>query len=227
MAPTDVRIGAARIRFTGRAEGDLGLGAADPPAIVELRRRAVLDLPWSWARQVHGRDVVVVPGATPATDAEADALVTTSAGVAVAVFTADCAPIGLVGARPHGEVVAAVHAGWRGLVGGVVQAAADVMRSHGATSIGAAVGPTIHPECYAFSRGDLDEVATRFGDAVRGLTAAGEPALDVPAAVRAALAETGVELVYDAATCTACNEELYSHRGRGDRERQAMVIWRM
>ena len=58
------------------------------------------------------------------------------------------------------------------------------------------------------------------------MTSDGEPALDMPAAVRAALAAADVELVHDAGVCTACSSDYFSHRARGEKERQAMVVWR-
>ena len=79
------------------------------------------------------------------------------------------------------------HAGWRGLMAGVIPRTVDRMRALGAGEITAALGPCIHAECYEFSPDDLDTVAARLGDGVRSLTRGGAPALDVPAAVRAAL----------------------------------------
>jgi copper oxidase (laccase) domain-containing protein len=139
------------------------------------------------------------------------------------VLTADCAPLAL--ASDEG-IVAAVHAGWRGLVAGVIDRTAERMRALGATDVVAALGPCIHAECYEFSARDLDEVAAELGDGVRGVTAGGRPALDVPAAVRAGLERAGVRLVHDADVCTACSDGHYSHRARGELERQAVVVWR-
>ena len=223
MSTFAFRIGDAHIAYTGRDEGDLGAGA-DPELVIE-RRRGVVDLPFVWARQVHGADVVVVDAET-SSGMEADALVTTAPRVALATFTADCAPIGLVGQGPDGLVIAAVHGGWRGLVGGVVANAAATMRRLGATEVAAAVGPSVHPECYAFSPADLDYVASRLNDDVRATTRDGEPALSIPNAVRSALLSAGVRLVFDSSECTACSPDFFSYRARGEVERQAMVIWR-
>jgi copper oxidase (laccase) domain-containing protein len=149
--------------------------------------------------------------------------VTADADAVLAVLTADCAPIAL--ASDEG-VIGVVHAGWRGLVAGVVDAAAVAMRDLGATDVVAALGPCIHAECYEFSEADIDAVAAELGDDVRGVTAAGRPALDVPAAVRGALERAGVRLVHDADVCTACSSAHYSHRARAELERQAVVVWR-
>jgi copper oxidase (laccase) domain-containing protein len=82
------------------------------------------------------------------------------------------------------------------------------------------LGPCIHAECYEFGPEDLDRVASRLGEGVRGTTSWGAPALDVPAAVRASLAE-----VVDLDVCTACSAEHWSHRARGEKERQVVVAW--
>ena len=190
--------------------------------LVEERRRKVVDRPWSWLRQVHGRDVVVVSSPGDAAGSKGDALVTRHPEAALAILTADCAPIAL--ASPEG-VIGAVHAGWRGLVAGVVEAAADAMRRMGANEISAALGPCIHPECYEFGPVDLEALVARFGEDVEGRTSAGAPALDLPAAVAAALDDADVCLDFVEDLCTACSPDHYSHRARGELARQAVVIW--
>ena len=214
------RLGPAEVRFTGRAEGDLSANAG---AARDAREGAVVDRAWRTAKQVHGAAVAVVDRHTPADGVgEADALITTDRHVAVAVRIADCAPVALAG----DGIAAMVHAGWRGLLAGVLEGTVNRMRELGATTIDAALGPCVHPECYEFGADDLDAVATAFGDGVRGRSATGAEALDVPAAVRAALQALDVRLVHDAAVCTACDAGAYwSHRARGEAQRQAGVVW--
>jgi YfiH family protein len=190
---------------------------------VRARRRSVLDVPWSWVRQVHGDGVVEVDRVGGGAGEVGDALVAVKPGPALAILTADCAPIALAG---DNGVYAAVHAGWRGLQAGVIARAVDRLRARGATAIVAALGPCIHAECYAFSPDDLDLVAAQLGDAARGVTADGGPALDVPAAVRAALASLDVEVAHDADVCTACAPGYFSFRARGEAQRQAMIVHR-
>jgi YfiH family protein len=226
------RLGPADIRFTGRVEGDLGSlaerGAAGPSPAMLARRAAVLDRPWTWLRQVHGARVVVVDGPGDHAGAEADAAVTAHPGAALCILTADCAPVAL--SSPEG-VVGVAHAGWRGLAEGVLPATVAAMRELGATGVTAALGPSIHAECYEFSPDDLDAVAARLGDVVRASTADGKPALDVPAAVRSSLEAAGVELAIDADSCTACavdgdgRPRWFSHRARREEARQALVAW--
>ena len=183
----------------------------------------MLDRPWSWLRQVHGDHVVVVAAPGAHAGDEGDGLVSADRGAALAVFTADCAPVALAGAN---GVIGVAHAGWRGLVAGVIARTVDEMRALGPGEITAALGPCIHAECYEFSPSDLDAVAGHLGDGVRARTADGRAALDMQAAVRAALDGAGVALVHDADACTACAASgYYSHRARAETERQATVVW--
>lgn len=213
-------VGRAELRFTGAADGDLRTDAA--------ARAAIHPAPWSLLHQVHGGEVVVVDRPGAHAGADADGAVTRAAHAPLVVVTADCAPIGL--ADRDGDVVGVAHAGWRGLVAGVVANTVDAMRALGAASpITAIVGPCIHAECYEFGEDDLAVVAARFGEGVRGETRDGRLALDVRAAARAALAAVGIEgdHVETIDICTACAAGTHwSHRARGDVARQGVVTWR-
>jgi polyphenol oxidase len=220
------RLGGAAVRFPGRGEGDLGHGGAYVTAVrddVAARRRTVVDLPWTWLRQVHGDEVVRVAEPGGGAGSVADAAVTDRPGCALAVLTADCAPVAL--ATPDGAV-GVVHAGWAGLLAGVVAAAVKELRALGASAVSAVLGPCVHPECYEFGLDDLVRVTDRFGPSVAARTAAGSPALDLPAAVKVALAEQGVDAVEDVGVCTACSPDHFSWRARRETERQAAVVWR-
>jgi YfiH family protein len=219
-------VGPARVRFTGRDEGDLGHGGEFVHRVradVAARRRAVVDLPWTWIRQRHGSDVLRVREPGGGCGTWADGAVTDRPGCALAVLAADCAPVAL--ASPEG-VIGVAHAGWAGTVAGIVQATVAAMRGLGAERVSAVIGPCIRPECYEFGPADLDRVAARYGPSVRAETAAGRPALDLPAAVRSALAEAGVDEVGDVGGCTACGGRHFSWRARREQERHAAVVWR-
>lgn len=224
MARPASRVGRGPLRWagvvwTGRREGDFAEPWRGSPPWAD-----VVDRPVSWLRQVHGDRVVVAAHPGEARGEEGDALVTAHPEAALAVVTADCAAVAL--ASPEG-VVAAAHAGWSGLEAGVLPRTVEAMRALGAITVEAALGPCIHAECYEFGPSDLDRLADRLGPSVRGVTAGGAPALDLPAAVGAALAEAGAELVHDENVCTACAAGTYfSHRARHERERQALVVWR-
>ena len=218
-----MRLGAAEIRFTSSADGDFAPPARSDDAALAARRTRLVALPWTWLRQEHGKRVVVVDGPGVGCGSAADAAVAVVPHAPIAVVTADCAPVVL--ADDDGEAVAVVHAGWRGLVDNVIAEAVDVMRANGAGRITAALGPCIHTECYEFAGPELDTVVAALGESVRGITRDGRPALDVPAAVRVALKRLDVDLAVDVDACTACTPGYWSHRARGDVQRQATVAW--
>ena len=149
--------------------------------------------------------------------------VVVSGGSPVAIWAADCVMVVL--ASRSGMLVA-VHAGWQGLAAGVLDVAIDA--AGGARAIAAVVvGPLIRPECYEFGSDDLVRVASGVHaspDDIRATSAAGTPALDVPAALAAAFAHHGVSIDADV-PCTGCDDRWYSHRVRGDRGRHAMIGW--
>jgi len=212
----------ARIRFTSAADGDFAIG--QPADVLAARRRALVPRPWTWLHQVHGDGVVIVDKPGAQAGAQADAAVTARAGAALAIQTADCAPVALVADE---GLVAAVHVGWRGLVAGVVERAADAVRQAGGSGLRAVVGPCIHACCYEFGAGDLDRVAAHYGDGIRATTRSGRTALDMPAAVTSAIAAIpNAEVTVASPGCTACGTPaMFSHRARGDTARQAMVVW--
>ncbi|MGI8777023.1 MAG: polyphenol oxidase family protein [Acidimicrobiales bacterium] len=218
--------GGVSARFTGRGEGDMGHGGSYAHQVtpdVAARRRAVVDLPWTWLRQVHGDRVIRVVGPGSAAGSTGDAAVTAGAGCALAVLTADCAPVAFASAE---GVSGVAHAGWAGLAAGILERTVDAMVDLGASAVTAVVGPCIRAECYEFGSDDLDRVARRVGPAVRARAGSGAPALDLAAGVKVALARVGVEDVDDLGSCTACSPGWYSWRARGERERQATVVWR-
>jgi polyphenol oxidase len=215
----------AVVRFSTSAAGNLDARLDDRSGL-EARRHALVDGPWVALRQVHGarvRTVRRLDEAPAVAGSEGDGLVTDLSGVVLSVNSADCAPVALVG---RGGVVAAVHAGWRGLVAGVIEQAVTAMRSLRSGAIDAWLGPCIHPECYEFSPADLAAVAERYGVGVGARTAKGALALDLPTVVAAALGRVDVSLVGSADICTACGGSgFYSHRARGDEARHALAVW--
>jgi polyphenol oxidase len=169
---------------------------------------------WISLRQVHGARVYPADTAgrtfgRPAP--EADAAVSAEPDAVLSVLTADCGPVALIAPG----VVGAVHAGWRGILAGVLEAAVAEVRQRSGGPIRAVIGPCIHPECYEFSAADLEPIATRLGPEVAGTTAGGELALDLPVAVALALSSAGVDDIDDVAICTACSPDHFSHRRDG------------
>ena len=181
---------------------------------------------WTNLHQVHGATVVTVDEPGAHCGVAADAAVSTVPGAALVVRTADCAPVTFSGRRADGApVVGVAHAGWRGLVAGVLEATVDSMAWEGATAITATVGPHIRAHCYEFGLDDLDVAADRLGPDVRATTGWGSPALDVTAGIRSVLGGLDVA-VDDLGGCTACEPVRYfSHRARRDTGRHHTVAW--
>ncbi|MHB1488144.1 MAG: laccase domain-containing protein [Acidimicrobiales bacterium] len=217
------------------------MGSNPAPERLIALRHGLVPRPWFTLHQVHGAEVMTVgerqaerSGAEGQVGPEpkegclgwADGLVSSAGDAALAVMSADCATIAL--ASPEG-VMGALHAGWRGLVAGVVESGVQAMRQAGASQVVGALGPCIHPECYEFAPNDLDRVSACLGPEVRAKTATGRPALDLPRAVGAALRRAGAESLVDfpeAAHCTSCTPGYFSYRARGEAGRQALVVWR-
>lgn len=132
-----------------------GLGSRDDPALVrENRARALAALGASEAPlltpyQVHSPRALVVRGPWPeGKPPDADALATDVPGLAIGVLAADCMPVLL--ADPEAGVIGAAHAGWKGALGGVLEAVVDAMAGLGAkpSRVIAVLGPAIGPESY-------------------------------------------------------------------------------
>ena len=176
--------------------------------------------------QVHGAAVVELGGGTDPEPVVGDAFVSTVPGVPALIGVADCCPVLL--AVEDGRVVAAVHAGWRGAVGGVVPAAVAALHErHGAppSALVAAIGPTIGPCCLEVG----DDVAAQFPleDVVDTRS---KPHVDLPGTVARQLVAAGVrpDRIDRADVCTRCNGDLcFSHRGgRGKTGRMVAMIVR-
>lgn len=140
---------------TGLYEGlNTGLGSNDDPdAVVENRRRVAAALggasdDLAACYQIHSSLTRVAEGPWRGDRPEGDAVVTRTPGVICAVLTADCAPVLM--ADTEAGVIAAVHAGWRGALGGVVHSAVSAMEALGAqrNRIVAVVGPCIAQASY-------------------------------------------------------------------------------
>lgn len=193
---------------------NVSLSLGDHPARVFCNRdlaARTIDGSWNWStiRQVHGARVVY---ATPNSRKDADAVWTDDPARTIAVLVADCVPVLMIGNRG----IAAVHAGWRGLVAGVVEAAA---REVDATRAWA--GPAIGPCCYEVGTDVTEPFAERFGAG----PVTDDRHVDLWEAVSTAATSAGLESVAAARLCTSCHSELFfSHRrDQGLTGRQALV----
>jgi YfiH family protein len=199
---------------------------------------------WHLMRQVHGAEVGIVDAdVRVGTELrEVDALVTALPGRPLVVLAADCLPIMLAGP----SVVAAVHAGWRGLVKGVIGATVRTMVALGddPRQIRAVVGPGIGPCCYEVGEDVVEQVSARSPDAV-SVTSRGSRSIDLRAVARAQLAALRVEQVElpvpsdggvpdgqpstrhaRSTLCTSCGPGWFSHRRDPCSGRQAGLIVR-
>jgi len=161
-------------------------------------------------RQMHGAEVLEAEPGGSGVRGEGDGLVARAPGVVLSVLSADCVPVLLEGERG----VAALHAGWRGLVAGVLErgvAAVAPVRA-------AWIGPAIEACCYEVGR----EVTDAFDAA--GLPVAGERRVDPPVAARAVLQRAGVNNIAVAGECTACLANYFSYRRDGATGRQGGFI---
>ena len=178
--------------------------------------------------QVHGKDVWQPPSepVRPVDAPRADAIATDKPGQLLMVRVADCVPVLL--ASRDGRIVSAVHAGWRGIVAGVVSEAVRKMTGMGATNIVAAIGPCISEAHFEVG----PEVVLAFDEAGLGHAVCREgyvkPHIDLVAAVRAQLQRAGIALdaIDGSDRCTfEQTAEFFSHRrDHGRTGRQAALI---
>ena len=224
----------------GKGGGGLNLGLHVGDEAERVRRNRYLlqgVLPLgrtAWLSQVHGN--AVVDAAAVADDApRADASVATARGAVCAVLSADCLPVLLCDV--DGKVVAAAHAGWRGLAGGVLGATLGAMRARGAGEILAWLGPAIGPQQFEVGA----DVLAAFRDGAAGPDAAhaveaafapipgrpGKYLADIYALARGVLRRDGVLRVAGGDFCTVTETaRFYSYRRDGVTGRQASLIWR-
>lgn len=171
--------------------------------------------------QVHGVVVARVDAGGSVEPAQADAIVTSRSRQCVGVVTADCVPI--LAAVESGRAVAAIHAGWRGLVAGVIERGLDALRSRlPDEALVAVVGPHIGACCYEVDEPVLGPLRARFGgeivDDALTPTQPGHGLIDLAALVRQELSRQGVG---DHRTgwvdgCTRCDaDRFHSYRRDG------------
>ncbi|HUW36212.1 MAG TPA: peptidoglycan editing factor PgeF [Rhodocyclaceae bacterium] len=197
----------------------------EPRAVAENRRRLGSALPAEplWLAQVHGTRVVNAEEAE--SGIEADACVARSAGRVCAVLTADCLPVLL--ADDAGSVVAAAHAGWRGLAAGVLEQTVAVMAVAPARLV-VWLGPAIGPAAFEVGQ-EVREIFCAHDPAAAGAFAAndrGRWQCDLAALARQRLARAGVARVFGGGLCTYSDPgRFYSYRRDGVTGRMASLIW--
>ncbi|TKS54769.1 peptidoglycan editing factor PgeF [Luteimonas yindakuii] len=235
---------------------NLGLNSGDDPAMVQRNRDALVALAGApatprWLRQVHGSRVLrfdgsrvdrsPVPGEKWRADdgsaaddivasdqPEADASVTATPGVVLAILTADCLPV-VFAAKDGGEIGAA-HAGWRGLAGGVLEATVAAMATPPAQLL-AWLGPAAGPDAYEVG-GEVHDAFVAGGTQVATAFVATRPGhwrVDLYALARQRLLATGIAAgdIHGGRLCTISDAaRFYSHRRDQRTGRMATLVWR-
>ena len=211
--------------------GNCTAADGDDPTTVQRNRmqlieRAQLPSAPHWLQQVHGVDVVRCDAVPQGDEAPiADASVTSTPGIVLAILTADCLPV--VFAADDGQEVAAAHAGWRGLAAGVLEATVASMRTP-ADRIVAWLGPAAGPQAYEIG----EEVYRTFVDrdsqaeAAFAATRPGHWRVDLYALARLRLAQAGVSRVHGGGLCTISDpQRFFSHRRDARTGRLATLVW--
>ena len=232
-APGPYRV-AFSTRLGGVSEGpfaslNLGILTEDDPASVVENRTRLCDAvgadpdgaTMAWQR--HGSTVteaqprgIVTPGTVYG---HCDGLWSDEPGRAMLLLTADCMPIAIARADEHAPAVGILHAGWRGLLAGLV---GNGVRALGARDVAAAIGPSIGPCCYEVG----EEVATPFREAF-GDDVVRDGKLDLWTSAERALRAAGCVHVDRFDICTSCNADRYfSHRrDHGKTGRQGVIAY--
>lgn len=214
----ETKLGDFLVRWSTREDGDFARTASN----VQLTRKIFEPGEWNYLEQVHGENVAVVNYPGEHLGVKADAMVTNNSDCLLAIQTADCLSIALVG---DNGTFAAVHAGWKGLLSGIIENTAEIMRELGAKTILGASGPAIGEECYEFGENELELMVTKFGESVRTTTSAGKPALSLRSTLTESAKQADIELKEINNDCTAClSDQYFSHRARSESERMAMIV---
>ena len=211
---------------------NLGLRCGDDPSLAQRNRDLLaqwLALPSAphWLRQVHGTGVLhfdapPIPGDD---EPEADAALTRTSGVVLAILTADCLPV--VFAARDGSEVAAAHAGWRGLAAGMLEATVAAMRTP-VQDLVAWLGPAAGPSAYEIGADVREAFVVPDPGAASAFTATrpGHWHVDLYALARRRLAAVGVPAVHGGGLCTISDPaRFFSHRRDGRSGRLATLVW--
>lgn len=206
----------------------------DDPAVVARNRAKLAELAGlpsvpHWLKQVHGIEVVRVdaPADPAAAERVADALVTSTPGVVLAILTADCLPV--VFAAEDGREIAAAHAGWPGLSKGMLEATLAAMRTP-AEALVAWIGPAAGPQRYEVGENVFDAFVSQDAGAAAAFapTRPGHWLADLPALARRRLVARGMraDAIHGGDLCTISEpDRFFSHRRDGRSGRIATLAW--
>jgi polyphenol oxidase len=230
-APANVQA-ATTLRTGGVSQGgyaslNLATHVGDNPKMVSLNRQLIktmLNLPSEpvWLHQTHSNRAVKVT--VTSTPSEADASYTDQPGVVCAVMTADCLPV--LACSVDGTEVAAIHAGWRGLLDGVICNTINVFRSYDVLIwLGPAIGPEsfdVGPEVRSSFIAKSSEYASAFTQLSEDKWLA-----NIYQLARTNLAALGINKIYGGDFCTLSDhQQFYSYRREKETGRMATLVWR-
>ncbi len=232
--PAPDRVGCLVTTRTGGVSGgvfaslNLGDHVGDAPEAVAANRTIVCRHVGGrpvWLNQVHGIRVIEAAEAHGQVPPEADAAFARSAGVACAVMTADCLPV--LFCDEAGTVVAAAHAGWRGLQAGVLEATIAAMGIP-AAKLMAWLGPAIGPQAFEVGGEVREAFLAEAPEAAKAFKpgAEGKWLADIYLLARQRLAAQGVARVFGGGGCTVTEQDrFFSYRRDGQTGRMASLIW--
>jgi len=211
----------------GYASFNLADHVGDDSADVARNRQQLVDakaLPSApiWLNQTHSTECVVVEG--PEVDRDADAAVTRQPNTVLAILTADCLPITVC--NQQGNEIAAIHAGWRGLVNGIIETTQAQLHSDPDQCM-AWIGPAICGQCYATGEEVLDQFRQHYPFATQGFHRVNNQwYADLPKIAAMVLHALGVLRIYQSQACTfELNNHYYSYRRESQTGRIATLIW--
>ncbi len=199
----------------------------DDAELVEINRKKIvkmLKLPSNpvWLQQTHSNRAIKIDKS--AVLAQADASYTDQARVVSVVMTADCLPILL--ASYDGSEIAAIHAGWRGLLAGII---GNTIALFKADKVMAWLGPAIGPDCFEVGGEVKSSFVTKlnkFGSAFKQISE-DKYLADIYQLATIELAMLGITQVYGGGFCTVTDKQrFYSYRRDGETGRMASLIWR-
>lgn len=182
-----------------------------------------LEMPLVFIGATHSSNVVNVKSEYPNVHKDTDALVTRETNLGLVIMSADCAPIVLV--DPIAHVVGVVHAGWQGMLVGVVENSVEGMLDLGAETqnMKAIIGPTISAKNFSSNQDRYEEVKNKVPSAAVKLSN-GDYAVDIRKGIKTQLAKYQIKTT-DLNICTFENKDVFSYRRDPVTGRNASVVW--
>ncbi|MDO5651906.1 MAG: polyphenol oxidase family protein [Moraxella sp.] len=219
---------------------NLGLHVGDDPRrVLDNRAKLLIALPHAkrivWLNQVHGNHIEHITKRLDNTLLNADALITECAGVALAIMTADCVPVAIFDEHK----VACVHAGWQGLVAGIINKTCQHISTQKYAYIGACISGAAYEVSYELARRIVDDCVRQrlvepnadelFAMIVKPSTSVDKVLLDIATLAKLQLMACDVQLINQDIACSYHDERFYSYRaqthaGKRATGRMAMLI---